>query len=111
MSSAVSLAPSPRLAPRPRKRMTRRDPADGKATRNAFVEAPLMDLRIGGSLPQCQILYANWQNHLSQALCCVGVSGTASRGASDFSYCGDFCGTSKCRMLSPMDLPRHPGRV
>src|ERR1019366_9610306 len=54
----------PRLAPRPRKCMTRRDRAGGKAKRNALVVASLISFRVGERLPECQILYAKWHNHL-----------------------------------------------
>ena len=32
---------------------------------------------------------------------------SATHGAARLSYCGDFCGTSKCRVLSPKDLRCH----
>jgi len=31
----------------------------------------------------------------------------ATRSAAHLYYCGDFCGTTKCRVLSPKDLRCH----
>src|SRR6516162_4712564 len=101
MSSAALLAASPRLAPRPRKRMTRRDPAAGEAARHAFVVASLIALgyarachRVKYSMPNGSLLFgqrASQENRDSRGVLQVcAATAPYSHTELPLEFCGNF---------------------